>query len=186
MRLYRNKSSEEFISTLSRKFGDFFLIPEGGTNQLAVLGTGEILNESTKTYDFIATAAGTGGTAAGLIKSANSEQHILVFPVLKDNSLKGTIEELSQQPNGSNWSYQENYHFGGYAKWNVALIDFINQFKIKHDIPLDPIYTGKMMFGLFDLVQKNFFPDGTKILSIHTGGLQGIRGFNNRYGHLLK
>ncbi len=183
---YKDKTSIAFINKLKSIYGDFFLIPEGGTNDLAVYGTEEILSEATQSYDFIVVPAGTGGTAAGIIKSAIENQQVLVMPVLRDKSLLNTIEQLSQRKTGTNWRLIEDYHFGGYAKWNMELINFINEFKQKNGIPLDPIYTGKMMFGLFDLIKKNYFRTGTKILAIHTGGLQGISGFNNRYGHILK
>ena len=86
----------------------------------------------------------------------------------------------------ANWSIINDYHFGGYAKFNSILIDFINQFKQQHQIPLDPIYTGKMMYGIFDLIEQGYFPDGSTIVGIHTGGLQGIAGFNQRFGNLIE
>jgi 1-aminocyclopropane-1-carboxylate deaminase len=86
----------------------------------------------------------------------------------------------------TNWHIDNDYHFGGYAKWNIELIDFINQFKVKNNIQLCPIYTGKMMYGIIDLIQKNYFPKNTKILAIHTGGLQGVKGFNEANNNLLK
>ena len=74
-----------------------------------------------------------------------------------------------------------DYHFGGYGKIKPELITFINKFKSNHNIPLDPIYTGKMMFGIFDLIEKGFFPKNSKVLVVHTGGLQGISGMNLKF-----
>ena len=172
---YRKKTSRQFIEELTSEFGDFYLIPEGGTNTLAVKGCEDILTESDKDFDYICCAVGTGGTISGLINCSKPGQQILGFPALKGSFLK---EDIGKFVHKTNWKLMTDYHFGGYAKINEALISFINEFKNVHGIPLDPIYTGKLMFGLFDLLQKGFFPKGSKILAIHTGGLQGIEGMN--------
>jgi 1-aminocyclopropane-1-carboxylate deaminase len=173
---YRQKTSEIFIKNLKDTYGDFYLVPEGGTNHLAVKGCEEILTEVDKEFDFICCPIGTGGTISGIINSSLPEQKILGFPALKGDFLQ---EEISKFANKSNWEFIPDYHFGGYAKINTELISFINTFKDTYHIPLDPIYTGKMMFGIFDLMKQNYFPKGSKILAIHTGGLQGIEGMNN-------
>jgi 1-aminocyclopropane-1-carboxylate deaminase len=172
---YRHKSSAEFLRQLKQEFGDFFLLPEGGTNVLAVKGCEEILTVDDAKFDYICCPVGTGGTISGLINSSGIHQKILGFPALKGDFLQ---EEISKFATKSNWKLILDYHFGGYAKINPELISFINSFKNNYNIPLDPIYTGKMMFGIFDLVEKGFFPEGSKILAIHTGGLQGIEGMN--------
>ncbi|WP_047547979.1 1-aminocyclopropane-1-carboxylate deaminase/D-cysteine desulfhydrase [Psychroserpens sp. Hel_I_66] len=174
---YKNKSSANFISELKNEFGDFYLIPEGGTNNLAIQGCEEILTETDKEFDYICCSVGTGGTISGLINSALPHQKIIGFPALKGDFLTEEITKFARQ---SNWELQTNYHFGGYGKVDETLIDFINAFKKNHDIPLDPIYTGKMMFGIYDLIEKGYFPKHSKILAIHTGGLQGIDGMNQR------
>src|SRR5690606_3967243 len=156
-------------------FGDFYLIPEGGTNHFAIKGCEEILTETDKTFDYICCAVGTGGTISGLINSSFPNQKILGFPALKGDFLQ---EEISKFANKTNWELIQDYHFGGYAKINPELISFINRFKEIYGIPLDPVYTGKMMFGLFDFMKQGYFPKGSKILAIHTGGLQGIEGMN--------
>lgn len=173
---YRDKTNEDFIEKLKNEFGEFYLIPEGGTNELAIKGCEEILTDEDKIFDFVCCAIGTGGTISGLINSSHPNQKILGFPALKGDFLN---EEISKFAIGSNWELITDYHFGGYAKVNEDLISFINQFKRDYNIPLDPIYTGKMMYGIFDLIEKGFFPKGSKILAIHTGGLQGIEGMNN-------
>ena len=173
---YRNKTTLEFINNLKEKFGEFFLVPEGGTNQLAVKGCEEILNSGDTKFDIICSSVGTGGTISGLINSAKSHQKIIGFPALKGDFLQHEIKKYVLKKD--NWSLNTDYHFGGYAKISEELITFINKFKAETNIPLDPVYTGKMMFGIVDLIKKNHFKKGTKIVAIHTGGLQGIEGIN--------
>lgn len=175
---YRDKADQDFLDTLKSEFGNFFEIPEGGTNELAIKGCQEILNQSDEKYDFICVSVGTGGTISGLINSIHEKQNIIGFPSLKTDYLDGFIKELVGHHQG--WELNNEYHFGGYAKVDKNLISFINDFNRQTTIPLDPIYTGKMMFGIMDLVQKNFFQENSKILAIHTGGLQGIEGMNQR------
>lgn len=172
---FRTKISEEFIQDLEREFGNFYLIPEGGTNTLAITGCEEILTTHDLDYDFICCSVGTGGTLSGIVNASKPHQKILGFPALKGDFLQ---EEISKFAKKSNWQLITAYHFGGYAKINPELISFINQFKNAYNIPLDPIYTGKLMFGVMDLLKKGFFPEKSKILVIHTGGLQGISGMN--------
>ena len=172
---YRNKEELHFIESLKNEFGDFYLIPEGGTNVLAVKGCEEILNETDMGFDYICTSVGTGGTLAGLINCSKPSQQVLGFSTLKGDFLQ---EDISKFAKKDNWKLITNYHFGGYAKINEELIAFINQFKLRNDIQLDPIYTGKMMFGIFDMIKNGYFSKGSKILAIHTGGLQGIKGMN--------
>ena len=175
---YRDKTSEEFINGLKNEFGDFYLIPEGGTNELAIKGCEEILTEEDKNFDYICAAIGTGGTITGLINSANENQKVIGFPALKGDFLLREIEQLAKI--NDNWNLENDYHFGGYGKYNTNLIRFINEFKEQTTILLDPIYTSKMLFGIIEMIKKNEFPENSKILAIHTGGLQGIVGFNQK------
>lgn len=172
---YREKASNIFLDTLKAEFGNFYYIPEGGTNALAVKGCEEILTEADKNFDYICCCVGTGGTISGLINCSKLSQQVLGFPALKGSFLQQDICKFVKQ---DNWNLITDYHFGGYAKINTELISFINQFKIDYNMALDPVYTGKMMFGILDLIDKNYFPKGSKILAIHTGGLQGIQGMN--------
>jgi 1-aminocyclopropane-1-carboxylate deaminase len=174
--VYKTKASNAFIEDLKGRYGDFYLVPEGGTNSLAVKGCEEILTDEDYDFTHICCAIGTGGTISGLINSAKSNQKIIGFPALKGDFLSDDIRKFATN---SNWEVQLDYHFGGYAKINEELIRFINDFYKQTNIPLDPIYTGKMMFGIVDLINKGYFPKGAKILAIHTGGLQGIEGMNN-------
>ena len=173
--IYRKKTTEAFLKLLKAQFGDFYLIPEGGTNNLAVKGCEEILTGEDFKFDYICCAVGTGGTISGIINCSKPSQQVLGFPALKGGFLQEDISKFARQ---NNWSVIADYHFGGYAKINEALIMFINQFKLKYNIALDPVYTGKMIFGILDLIKKSYFPNGSKILAIHTGGLQGIKGMN--------
>lgn len=172
---YRTKTTNTFIEKLKAEFGNFYLVPEGGTNDLAIKGCEEILNYRDKNFDYICCAVGTGGTVAGVINCSKPSQQVLGFPALKGDFLHQDISKFATK---NNWKLITDYHFGGYAKINEELVSFINQFKNKNNIPLDPVYTGKMMYGIFDLIEKGYFPKGTKILAIHTGGLQGISGMN--------
>ena len=174
---YRLKGEKSFIEKLKDKFGDFYLVPEGGTNELAVKGCEEILTEQDSVFNYVCCAVGTGGTISGLINSSLQNQKILGFPALKGDFLTDEIRIFAKK---DNWNLISDYHFGGYGKINLELIEFINAFFEENKVPLDPIYTGKMVFGVIDLIHKNYFPANSKILLIHTGGLQGINGMNLR------
>ncbi|OEY71740.1 1-aminocyclopropane-1-carboxylate deaminase/D-cysteine desulfhydrase [Salegentibacter salarius] len=173
---YRDKETLEFQKKLNEELSEFYLVPEGGTNQLAIKGCEEILNEKDKEFHFIAASVGTGGTLSGLINASTKNQQILGFPALKGDFLS---EEIKKYSTKNNWELILNYHFAGYAKVDSHLINFINKFKEKYQIQLDPVYTGKLVFGIFDLIKTGYFPSGSKVLVIHTGGLQGIPGMNS-------
>jgi 1-aminocyclopropane-1-carboxylate deaminase len=175
---YRGKSGDVFINDLYRKYGDFYLIPEGGTNELAVKGCAEFakaLKEETA-FDYLCLPLGTGGTIAGIIEGFDDTKNILGFPVLKGAEF--LEEEIRAYTQKNHWQLMYDYHFGGYAKTNAELMSFLKTFEEENQISLDPVYTAKMMFGVFDLIKKKFFPQGSTILVLHTGGLQGRRGFN--------
>jgi 1-aminocyclopropane-1-carboxylate deaminase len=175
---YRDKTNSAFIQSLREGLGNFYLIPEGGTNEYAVQGCEEIMTKDDSQFDYICSCVGTGGTIAGLIRSAESHQQVIGFPALKGDFLYDDIQQWISKE--TNWNLITEYHFGGYGKYTPELIHFINSFYKETQIRLDPVYTGKMMFGIIDKIQKNDFPKGTKILAIHSGGLQGIEGFNKR------
>ncbi|MBD3724110.1 MAG: 1-aminocyclopropane-1-carboxylate deaminase/D-cysteine desulfhydrase [Flavobacteriaceae bacterium] len=173
--VYRNKASVDFLKHLEDKFGSFYLVPEGGTNELAIKGCEEILKEDDFSFDFICCAVGTGGTISGIINASQQNQKILGFPALKANFLYNHIRKFVHK---NNWDLVLDYHFGGYGKIKPELITFLNKFYLETKVPLDPLYNGKMMFGIIDLISRDFFPPNAKILAIHTGGLQGIKGIN--------
>ncbi|WP_317047878.1 1-aminocyclopropane-1-carboxylate deaminase/D-cysteine desulfhydrase [Cognataquiflexum aquatile] len=185
---YRKKTDASFIGKLKEKFGDFYLIPEGGTNAFAVKGTKEILGKEDAEFTHIGCSIGTGGTFAGLAESIKPHQNLLGFSSLKGDFIHSEINHLLEKnhinPLGK-YSIFDRYHFGGYGKSGPELLEFIQWFYAQTRIPLDPIYTGKMMFGIIDLIRKDFFEKGSHILAIHSGGLQGIPGFNQRLGTSL-
>lgn len=162
---YRKKESEEFIQELKSRFGDFYLVPEGGNNELGSLGCEEILSESTNDFDLIICAVGTGATFRGLSKK--SKQKTIGIRVLKSGEEEKDINN--------------NYSFGGYAKHTQELLDFKNKFEKENNIPLDYIYTAKLFFAVHDLINKNEIPKNSKVLIIHSGGLQGNKGYEERY-----
>ncbi|MGX7666979.1 1-aminocyclopropane-1-carboxylate deaminase/D-cysteine desulfhydrase [Flavobacterium pedocola] len=172
---YSDKESAAFQQKLKEYSGDFYLLPEGGSNALAVKGCEEILTESDAGFDFICCSAGTGTTAAGIINASKANQKVLVFPALKGSFLSDDICRFAKN---DNWELIESYHFGGYGKIDEELVRFLNDFYHQTTIPLDPVYTGKMLYGVLDLVKKGFFPKGSKVLCVHTGGLQGVAGMN--------
>ncbi|MDP2453749.1 MULTISPECIES: 1-aminocyclopropane-1-carboxylate deaminase/D-cysteine desulfhydrase [unclassified Kaistella] len=169
---YKNK--EKLTQILEKEFPHALIIPEGGTNKDAVEGIKFMLTEETKRFDYLCSAVGTGGTIAGISKFAKENQKILGFKVVDDQSLYNKVSELSTK---NNFELIEA-HDGKYGKITDENIRFINDFKQKYRIQLDPIYTGKMMKKLFELIEEDYFPAGTKILAFHTGGLQGISGAN--------
>ena len=179
------------LHELEDRFGRFFLIPEGGANGLGVLGCAEILSEVEEDFDVVCCAAGTGTTLAGLTLSLKGNQRLLGFPALKGGDfLADEVERLIAEsrlrpPSTINCQLITDYHFGGYAKVKSELLKFINGFQERTGIPLDPVYTGKMMYGIYDIIRTGTNSDtplqkGTTILAIHTGGLQGWQGMKHR------
>lgn len=186
---FRQKNTPEVQEALKRAYAPYYFLPEGGTNALALRGcaelAGEIRDQLGKSPDFVCVAAGTGGTAAGLIRGASAPTHTLVFPVLKGNFMDGEIKKWLPDI-AVPWSVVPDYHFGGYAKWKAELLDFMQAFRAETGIILDPIYTGKLLYGVLAEAQKKRFPAGSTVVIIHTGGLQGIAGFEERFGPLYK
>lgn len=172
---YRKKASQEQLELYKAKFGDVYVVPEGGTNSLAIKGCTEIIDKQDNYFNVIACSAGTGGTAAGIIEASSWHQHILAFSALKGDFLEQEIKKWTAK---TNWNLLTQFHFGGYSKVSSNLIQFINQFYTNYHIQLDPIYTGKMMFGLFQLINSGYFSENTRILAVHTGGLQAVKSMN--------
>jgi 1-aminocyclopropane-1-carboxylate deaminase/D-cysteine desulfhydrase-like pyridoxal-dependent ACC family enzyme len=175
---YRQKEQEDFINSLGKEYGDFYLIPEGGSNTLAVKGCTEIVSEIDIDFDCIISAVGTGGTLSGIACGLHEHQKAVGISALKGaNYLDDEVKYLIQAYSGNelnNWQINHEYHLGGYAKVNDDLLHFIEKFKREHEIQLDQVYTGKMMKALFDLIEKDYFKKGSTIIALHTGGLQGI------------
>ncbi|RVT55774.1 1-aminocyclopropane-1-carboxylate deaminase/D-cysteine desulfhydrase [Acinetobacter indicus] len=167
---YRQKDQPDFLQHLQQQYPDFYLIPEGGTNALAVQGCREILTAEDAQFDLICCAVGTGGTFAGLIEASQQHQQLLGFSALKGDFLTHEVAQLTTK---RNWRILDNYCCGGYAKTTPELIQFIQSFEQRYNIPLEQIYTGKMLRGIFDLIDQDKIGPDQKILLIHTGGLQG-------------
>ncbi len=186
---YREKELSAFQEKLRQQFGRFFLLPEGGTNALALKGcqemAAEIEQQMGKLPHTCCLSVGTGGTMAGLVVGLQGRSRVLGFSALKGDFLEGEVRQLLEAcfPDQSlhQWAINADFHCGGYAKVNPPLIAFMNAFYRDHGIHLDPVYTGKLFWGLFQLIEQGFFPEGSTILSIHTGGLQGIAGFQERF-----
>jgi 1-aminocyclopropane-1-carboxylate deaminase len=176
---YKKKTEPEFLQTLKERFGNFYLIPEGGTNQLAVKGCAEFAATelSGLNFDYLCLPVGTAGTIAGVICGLNDSTKIIGFPVLKNGEfLNEEIDKLTYDYSNKkykNWSLITSYHHGGYAKLTPKLLDFISEMKLIHNLPLDHVYTGKLLWGIMKEIEKGFFPKGSTILALHTGGLQG-------------
>lgn len=168
---YRQKQSPAYLAQLQQDYPDYYVIPEGGTNPLAIQGCTEILSDADRqNFDLICCAVGTGGTITGLIEASHSQQYVLGFSALKGDFLSTEVGQLT--PN-QNWQITDQYCCGGYAKTTPELLQFIQDFEQRYQIPLEQIYTGKMLLGLTDLIQQGSFPADHRILVIHSGGLQG-------------
>jgi len=169
---YQNK--KRLTQEFSAKYPNSLIIPEGGSNEMAVEGVQYMLGKDTKDFDYLCTAVGTGGTVAGISKFADEHQKMIGIKVVKDDSLENIVKQWSGKNNFELMDADENR----YGKISDENIRFINWFHQEYQIPLDPIYTGKMMQKIFDLAEKGYFPKDSKILTFHTGGLQGIKGAN--------
>jgi len=167
---YRLKQDANYLEALVQNFPAHYIISEGGTNALAIRGCQEILKDSDAQFDVICCAVGTGGTITGLIEASQPHQQVLGFSALKGDFLN---EEVAKLTTKRNWSILDDYCCSGYAKTTPELIQFIQHFEAEYDIPLEQIYTGKMLLGISNLIEKGYFPAETKLLILHTGGLQG-------------
>jgi 1-aminocyclopropane-1-carboxylate deaminase len=171
---YRQKEESTFIELLKKKWGDFYLIPEGGANEAGVKGCEEILDEISPQFDYICLSAGTGTTAAGLLRKLMHGK-LLVFPALKEGEFLETdiLKWQAVEFKSSQLQLITDYHFGGYGKSNRQLEKFSREFYGMYGFELDRVYTAKLFYGVVDMMRKNFFAAGSKLLLIHTGGLQG-------------
>ncbi len=184
---YRRKSEPDYLEELKAQYGRFYAIPEGGANRHGVKGCAEILPEVDEHYDVVCCAAGTGATLAGLRISLPEGKRLLGFPALKGgdflmDDVASLVAESRLRVTSPSASLEliNDYHLGGYAKMTAELLAFIEGFQQRTGIPLDPIYTGKMMFGIYDMLHKSQFSAGTTLLVIHTGGLQGWDGMREK------
>ena len=188
---YRKKNETGYIQQLHDAFGDFYAIPEGGTNIFALKGCAEfgqsLLNID---FDYLCLATGTGGTMAGIIEGLAGKREVVGVSVLKGDFLTQEIDMLLKtsaaykknlSPVDGKWQVLTSYHHGGYAKVPDVLKNFIREMYQQHNLPLDPVYTGKLMWAVLEEVKKGFFRRGSTILALHTGGLQGAVSYPNLY-----
>jgi 1-aminocyclopropane-1-carboxylate deaminase len=170
---YREKTDIAFIAQLHERFGNFYLIPEGGTNELAIKGVKEWAGELGKIdFDYVGLSVGTGGTMAGLIEGLDPSKRVIAFSSLKGGEFLANEIKSMTSANRHNWTINCDYHFGGYGKETPELRGFIQEMKDTHQLPLDAVYTGKALSGIHDLITKNCFMSGSTLLFLHTGGLQ--------------
>ncbi len=170
--VYRDK--ETLMKDLQEEFPESLVVPEGGTNENAVEGIQFMLNEETQDFDYLCSAIGTGGTISGISKFAEEHQKVLGFKAVKDESLEKRILNFSKRQNFTIFDASD----GGFGKITDENIRFINKFYQDFGIILEPVYTGKMLRKIFELIEEDYFPEDSKILAFHTGGLQGIKGAN--------
>ena len=155
-----------------------YWLPEGGAQALALKGVAELVNEINVAYDILCVPCGTGATLAGIIDAVPDQVTVIGFAALKNAGFLQTDVEFLLPRSCSNWQINLDYHFGGFAKTSAEFMTFIADFESKTGIPLEPVYTGKMMYALYDLIAKHTFEPGQRIIAVHTGGLQGKRGFS--------
>jgi 1-aminocyclopropane-1-carboxylate deaminase len=178
---YKKRDEPEYLSLLQNQYPNHLIVPEGGSNKLALQGVAEViteLNQQTE-FDYLLCPVGSGGTIAGLITGATAKQHILGIAVLKNAEyLCETIRQLLPEDckHKKQWQLLTDFHRGGYAKFNKPDIERITSFIKQSNIPFEPIYSGKMLLALFDLLAQNKFPANSRIVLLHTGGLQGLQG----------
>ncbi len=177
---YRKKTDEKFIEMLHQKFGDFYHVPEGGSNILAVKGGTEIVQDINIDFDYIVSACGTGGTLAGVICGLDGNKKAIGISALKGadflNENVGKFIKDYSCKNYYNWEIKLDYHFGGFAKTKPEQIAYMKEFEKLNNIQLDPIYTSKMIYGIYDMINNGEIKEAKTVIALHTGGLQGRRG----------
>ena len=187
---YRQLAKTGFLDEgeLAAEFGPAYVLPEGGTNPLALRGMAELVAEIRvhTEFDALAVPVGTGGTLAGVLLGLAGAGRALGIAALKGaTGLAADIDRLTEEAAGCtycNYEVLTGYHFGGYARYSAPLLAFIQEFEARHGVLLDPIYTGKLLFGVLDLVAQGYFPVGSTVVAVHTGGLQAWAGWNERFG----
>ncbi len=170
---YRAKTSPDVLAALREEFGEFYLLPEGGTNRLAALGCAEIAAEIPVDFDVICCPCGTGGTLAGIAAGLRPGQRAIGFAVLKgaqflEKDVRRLQAEAFSGPYGD-WSIDHDHHFGGFAKRPPQLRAFAADFAKRHGIELETIYVAKMMYGVYALAARGAFTPGTRVVALVTG-----------------
>ena len=176
---YAKRNDNNYISELIRKYKKAFIVPEGGNNKLGVLGAEEILETQDMSFDYIICPIGTGATLSGIVNSSNRSQKVIGINCINDT--KDINKNISQKTNKNNWEIINEFNFGGFAKFDNLLTEYLKKFKLNYKITLDLNYTTKMFFGFEKLVERRYFHRKSKVLLIHTGGTYGNLGFNYLY-----
>ena len=176
---YAKRNDNNYISELIRKYKKAFIVPEGGNNKLGVLGAEEILETQDKSFDYIICPIGTGATLSGIVNSSNRSQKVIGINCINDT--KDVNKNISQKTNKNNWEIINEFNFGGFAKFDNILTEYLKKFKSNNKITLDLNYTTKMFFGFEELINRRYFQRKSKVLLIHTGGIYGNLGFNYLY-----
>jgi 1-aminocyclopropane-1-carboxylate deaminase len=179
---YQQRDQPQYLKTLATKYPHALLIPEGGSQQQALKGVAEIIQELTYKYDYILAPVASGGTLAGLVDGLTQSGDSVTCKVLGVAVLKGRgyLEQLVKdllvdRDRKVDWAITHDYHFGGYAKSNNELRQFCSECQQTSQIPLEPVYSGKLFYALYQLTINGYFPIGSRVLVLHTGGLQGAR-----------
>lgn len=173
---YRERQSPQFLERLRSQFGDFYFIPEGGTNELAIRGCVEFGEKLVRenSFDVIGLPVGTGGTMAGLVQGLQPNQTAIGFSVLKQGEfLEADVRKWLRPDTKASWRVETRFDFGGYARVTKELEVFMEQMEREQGLPLDPVYTGKAMYGILAMVRMGEIRRHSTVLMIHTGGLQG-------------
>jgi len=176
---YAKRNDNNYVSELIRKYKKAFIVPEGGNNKLGVLGAEEILEKQDKSFDYIICPIGTGATLSGIVNSSKKTQKVIGINCIDDT--KQINKNISQKTNKNNWEIINEFNFGGFAKFDNILTEYLKKFKLNYKITLDLNYTTKMFFGFEKLIERRYFQRKSKVLLIHTGGTYGNLGFNYLY-----
>lgn len=182
---YRLRGDGDYLASLAQKHPDYTIVPEGGSNSLALAGVGEVITELNKqmTFDTLITPVGSGGTLAGLINADNEQHQLLGIGVLKQcDYLREEINNLlpTETKAYNNWQLLTQFHRGGYAKFSTADSQRIIAFSEQTGIDFEPVYSGKMILALLDLIEQGYFKAKQRVVLLHTGGLQGLGGMAER------
>ncbi len=171
---YKNSHQPEWAANIVAHFDEIMIIPEGGANEWGRAGAGLLSRFVKEDYTHVIVSVGTGTTLIGLRNKISEQQQILGFVPMKNGAyLKDNISSHLAPGKDKNWQLFDDWHFGGFGKWNNELLGFMNDFYRENNIPLDIVYTSKMMFGIRELLANNSFSSCDKLLCVHTGGLQG-------------
>jgi len=181
---YRLRDDANYLNDLQRKYPDYLIVPEGGSNKLALAGVGEVITELNQQceFDTLLTPVGSGGTLAGLIQADKNQHKLLGISVLKEDGYlaEQVIDLLGNGSHFDNWKILSEFHRGGYAKFNKEDEQRITNFNLQTGYVFEPVYSGKMILAFLDLIERNYFSKGERIVLLHTGGLQGIGGMLER------